>query len=135
MLGLLVAATRRALSLVAGWLRFWLERLCALLLRDHPPPHTSHPLLAPTTQPRQVICHGIPDQRELQEGDIVNVDVTAYIGGWHGDLNETFAVGKVRPGSCLFASAASITGRSQSKQPLPHHFFSIQPPNQPTAPN
>jgi methionyl aminopeptidase len=43
-----------------------------------------------------VICHGIPDQRELQDGDIVNVDVTAFIGGWHGDLNETFCVGKVR---------------------------------------
>jgi methionine aminopeptidase len=43
----------------------------------------------------QVICHGIPDQRELQDGDIVNVDVTAYIGGYHGDLNETFTVGKV----------------------------------------
>jgi methionyl aminopeptidase len=43
-----------------------------------------------------VICHGIPDQRELQDGDIVNVDVTAYIGGYHGDLNETFCVGEVR---------------------------------------
>lgn len=43
----------------------------------------------------QVICHGIPDQRELESGDIVNVDVTAYIGGWHGDLNETFCVGEV----------------------------------------
>jgi len=42
-----------------------------------------------------VICHGIPDQRELQEGDIVNVDVTAFIGGYHGDLNETFCVGEV----------------------------------------
>jgi methionyl aminopeptidase len=43
-----------------------------------------------------VICHGIPDQRELQDGDIVNVDVTAFIGGYHGDLNETFCVGQVR---------------------------------------
>lgn len=56
------------------------------------------PGLPPRALPpeRKVICHGIPDRRELQEGDIVNVDVTAYIGGWHGDLNETFAVGKVR---------------------------------------
>lgn len=46
----------------------------------------------------QVICHGIPDQRELQGGDIVNVDVTAFIGGYHGDLNETFCVGEVREG-------------------------------------
>lgn len=43
----------------------------------------------------QVICHGIPDQRELQDGDIVNVDVTAFIGDYHGDLNETFTVGNV----------------------------------------
>jgi methionine aminopeptidase len=43
----------------------------------------------------QVICHGIPDARELADGDIVNVDVTAYLGGWHGDLNETFCVGQV----------------------------------------
>ncbi|KIZ01205.1 methionyl aminopeptidase [Monoraphidium neglectum] len=47
------------------------------------------------TSINEVICHGIPDQRELQDGDIVNVDVTAFIGGWHGDLNETFCVGKV----------------------------------------
>ena len=43
----------------------------------------------------QVICHGIPDQRPLQDGDIVNVDVTAYHNGFHGDLNETFVVGNV----------------------------------------
>lgn len=43
----------------------------------------------------QVICHGIPDQRPLQDGDIVNVDVTAYFKGYHGDLNETFVVGNV----------------------------------------
>lgn len=43
----------------------------------------------------QVICHGIPDQRPLEDGDIVNVDVTAYYKGYHGDLNETFVVGTV----------------------------------------
>lgn len=43
----------------------------------------------------QVICHGIPDRRPLQDGDIVNVDVTAYYKGYHGDLNETFVVGDV----------------------------------------
>jgi methionine aminopeptidase len=49
----------------------------------------------PRRQQQQVICHGIPDARELQDGDIVNVDVTAYLGGYHGDLNETFTVGNV----------------------------------------
>ena len=36
----------------------------------------------------QVICHGIPDARELQSGDIINVDVTAMLNGYCGDLNE-----------------------------------------------
>ena len=42
-----------------------------------------------------MVCHGIPDRRPLEEGDIVNVDVTAFYKGYHGDLNETFVVGKV----------------------------------------
>jgi methionyl aminopeptidase len=43
----------------------------------------------------QVICHGIPDARELQSGDIINVDVSVLYNGYHGDLNETFVVGEV----------------------------------------
>jgi methionyl aminopeptidase len=45
------------------------------------------------TSVNEVICHGIPDLRELQDGDIVNVDVSVYYNGYHGDLNETFLVG------------------------------------------
>jgi len=51
------------------------------------------------TSVNEVICHGIPDQRKLQEGDIVNLDVTAYFDGYHGDLNETYPVGKIDDGS------------------------------------
>lgn len=40
-----------------------------------------------------MICHGIPDQRVLQDGDILNIDVTLYHGGFHGDLNETYYIG------------------------------------------
>src|SRR5690606_2485797 len=47
------------------------------------------------TSVNEVICHGIPDDRPLREGDIVNVDITAYIGGVHGDTNATFLVGEV----------------------------------------
>ncbi|MCU0259635.1 MAG: type I methionyl aminopeptidase [Ilumatobacteraceae bacterium] len=47
------------------------------------------------TSVNEVICHGIPDSRPLQDGDIVNLDVTAYIGGVHGDTNATFVVGDV----------------------------------------
>ncbi|XP_072038923.1 methionine aminopeptidase 1-like [Amphiura filiformis] len=47
------------------------------------------------TSVNEVICHGIPDKRPLENGDIVNVDITVYHGGYHGDLNETFFVGEV----------------------------------------
>ncbi|VDM50504.1 unnamed protein product [Toxocara canis] len=45
------------------------------------------------TSVNEVICHGIPDMRPLENGDICNVDVTVYHRGFHGDLNETFLVG------------------------------------------
>ncbi|KAH0537182.1 hypothetical protein FGG08_006007 [Glutinoglossum americanum] len=45
------------------------------------------------TSPNEVICHGIPDQRKLVDGDILNIDVTLYHEGFHGDLNETYYVG------------------------------------------
>jgi methionyl aminopeptidase len=47
------------------------------------------------TSVNEVICHGIPDARPLQEGDIVKIDVTAYIGGVHGDTCATFFCGEV----------------------------------------
>lgn len=43
----------------------------------------------------EVICHGIPDSRELADGDIVNIDITAFLHGVHGDTNFTFLVGEV----------------------------------------
>jgi methionyl aminopeptidase len=43
----------------------------------------------------EVICHGIPDSTELIDGDICNIDITAFIGGVHGDTNATFLVGSV----------------------------------------
>jgi methionyl aminopeptidase len=45
----------------------------------------------------EVICHGIPDDTVLQEGDIVNIDITAFKDGFHGDSNRTFMVGEVLP--------------------------------------
>lgn len=45
----------------------------------------------------EVICHGIPDSTVLSEGDICNIDITAYINGVHGDTNATFLVGNVEP--------------------------------------
>ena len=43
----------------------------------------------------EVICHGIPDDRVVEDGDIVNIDITAFIGGVHGDTNATFLAGEV----------------------------------------
>lgn len=47
------------------------------------------------TSVNEVICHGIPDKRPLENGDIVNLDITCYYNGFHGDLNETLFVGNV----------------------------------------
>ncbi|TNY34857.1 type I methionyl aminopeptidase [Thermomonospora catenispora] len=47
------------------------------------------------TSINEVICHGIPDDTVLREGDIVNIDITAYIDGVHGDTDATFLVGEV----------------------------------------
>lgn len=49
------------------------------------------------TSVNQVLCHGIPDGRVLEEGDIVKVDVSHFKGGFHGDCCGTFAVGKISP--------------------------------------
>ncbi|WP_439565583.1 type I methionyl aminopeptidase [Microcella sp.] len=45
------------------------------------------------TSLNEVICHGIPDDTVIAEGDIVNIDITAYANGVHGDLNKTFIAG------------------------------------------
>lgn len=47
------------------------------------------------TSINEVICHGIPDSTRLEEGDIVNIDITAYINGVHGDTNSTYPVGQI----------------------------------------
>jgi len=47
------------------------------------------------TSVNHVICHGIPSEKYLNEGDIVNVDVTAIVNGWHGDTSRMFFVGDV----------------------------------------
>lgn len=69
------------------------------------------------TSLNEVICHGIPDQRPLQEGDILNIDVTAIYKGYYGDCSRMVAIGKVSPlrqlvvdvsYECLMRSIAAI---------------------------
>jgi methionyl aminopeptidase len=47
------------------------------------------------TSVNEVICHGIPDDRPLENGDIVNIDVTIFLNGLHGDCSETVPVGRI----------------------------------------
>ena len=73
------------------------------------------------TSVNEVICHGIPDDRPLRDGDIVNIDITAYIGGVHGDTDATYLCGDVDEESRLLvertreammrAIKASVPGR------------------------
>src|SRR5919197_4522935 len=47
------------------------------------------------TSVNEVVCHGIPDSRRLESGDVINLDVTIYLEGMHGDCSATFLVGEV----------------------------------------
>eukprot|EP00899_Mesostigma_viride_P026322 jgi/Mesvir1/6875/Mv09043-RA.1 len=49
------------------------------------------------TSVNECICHGIPDDRALEDGDIINIDVTVFLDGYHGDTSATFQVGTVAP--------------------------------------
>lgn len=59
------------------------------------------------TSINEVICHGIPDDTVLLDGDIINLDITAYKNGVHGDLNKTFVVGTASP------DAAALVERTE----------------------
>jgi methionyl aminopeptidase len=70
----------------------------------------------------EVVCHGIPDGYVLQEGDIVNLDLTSIVDGYHGDQSETFLVGEVSDDArrlvqctfdCLYAAIDAIKPFSQ----------------------
>ncbi|WFD29573.1 methionyl aminopeptidase [Malassezia sp. CBS 17886] len=94
---------REALNLVAAHIRPGittdeLDRILfsAAIERDcYPSPlgYNGYPKSV-CTSVNEVICHGIPDQRPLQDGDILNVDVTLFHHGFHGDLNATYPVGE-----------------------------------------
>ena len=48
------------------------------------------------TSINHVVCHGIPNDKPLREGDIVNIDVTFILDGWHGDSSRMYPVGQIR---------------------------------------
>ena len=47
--------------------------------------------------PNHIVCHGIPGERTLREGDIANIDVTVIVDGWHGDTSRMYGVGVIAP--------------------------------------
>ena len=47
--------------------------------------------------PNHVVCHGIPGEKTLREGDVANIDVTVVVDGWHGDHSRMYAVGEIAP--------------------------------------
>lgn len=83
------------LSALAHSLHLW-------VMATRPSPSLSAPRSTMSCAPRHcpnslvsaLRCHGIPDSRKLEDGDIVNVDVTVYLDGFHGDCSATFLVGK-----------------------------------------
>ncbi len=76
-----------------------LDKLCYEYINDHGA--YSAPLFyrgfpkSCCTSANHVVCHGIPSDKILKDGDIVNVDVTALKDGWHGDTSRTFEIGEV----------------------------------------
>jgi methionyl aminopeptidase len=67
------------------------------------------------TSVNECICHGIPDSRALQEGDILNIDVTVYLKGYHGDASGMFTVGQVSEAAqrlCKATTEALMAGIS-----------------------
>ena len=77
----------------------FIDKLCNEYIKDHGA--YSAPLFyrgfpkSCCTSVNHVVCHGIPSEKILKEGDILNVDVTALKDGWHGDTSRTFEIGNV----------------------------------------
>lgn len=76
-----------------------LDQLCHKFILDHgaiPAPlgYRGYPKSI-CTSINHVVCHGIPGDKKLLDGDILNIDVTVIVDGWHGDTSRMFTVGKV----------------------------------------
>ena len=93
-----------------------IDRLCYEYINDHNA--YSAPLFyrgfpkSCCTSTNHVICHGIPKDKKLFEGDIVNVDVTAFKDGWHGDTSRMYFVGDV---SVKAKKLSEVTYKSMMK--------------------
>ena len=77
------------------------------------------------TSLNEVICHGIPDSTVIAEGDIVNIDITGYIGGVHGDTNATFLAGDVDEESRLLVERTAEAIRRSIKAVAPGRKLNV----------
>ena len=77
------------------------------------------------TSVNEVICHGIPDSTELRDGDIVNIDITAFIGGVHGDTDATYLVGDVDEESRLLVERTEAAMMRGIKAAAPGRPISV----------
>ncbi|WP_104054682.1 MULTISPECIES: type I methionyl aminopeptidase [unclassified Arthrobacter] len=73
----------------------------------------------------EVICHGIPDTTVLEDGDIINIDITAYINDVHGDTNWTFLVGDVDEESRLLVERTQESLRRAIKAVMPGREINV----------
>lgn len=94
----------------AGVSTNYLNQLCHTFIIEHgaiPAPLGYHGFPKATCISRnEVVCHGIPSEDVLCDGDIVNVDVTVILDGWHGDTSRTFLVGCTPPKAVQLVSVA-----------------------------
>ena len=69
------------------------------------------------TSANHVVCHGVPSDKILKEGDILNVDVTAFKDGWHGDTSRMFKLGEISRLDEDFLSATNFYKKVQEIYP------------------
>src|SRR4029077_16601912 len=84
------------------------------------------------TSVNEVICHGIPDARPLADGDIVKIDITAFIGGGHGDTRGTFSPATRRGEGC--APRHGEAGGARAGRPHARSGWGGHPPRGPSTP-
>lgn len=75
------------------------------------------------TSVNECICHGIPDTRPLEEGDIINLDISVYKNGFHADMNETYCVGKVSESSLELVQATYDSLMKSIEQCKPGNMY------------
>lgn len=73
--------------------------------------------------PNHVVCHGMPNDKTLKEGDIVNIDVTCIVDGWHGDTSRMYEIGDISPKAKRLIDATYEAMRLGLEQIKPGNYF------------